>query len=241
MSKRLDGPSQAREHGRSSRPPVRPPAEAAPKAGTSGGRLTPLTDGDSSRRALGGNPSALWAEGGHVRVQFGGTPSHSEGLPPAYYILAAIRSGTRHHPKRHAVPHPRPRVTRMSLTAISAGPSDGGVVSRIEESRRQFLLWAMWKKAGGTVAQDPQAAEIDDLIAGMPAPLKQTLVEVYLQGGGRSERAGSPVLPKNMIVRRLGQADRLLRDQLSVRRARRLRDEDAARMALRLQATARAK
>ena len=96
----------------------------------------------------------------------------------------------------------------------------------------------MWKKAGGTAEQDPQAAEIDDLIAGMPVPLKQTLVEVYLQGGGRSERA-SRGCPENMIVRRLGQADRLLRDQLSVSRARRLRDADAARMALRLQAMAR--
>jgi hypothetical protein len=112
-------------------------------------------------------------------------------------------------------------------------------VSRIEESRRQFLKWAMWKKAGGTIEQDPHAAEIDNLIAGMPAPLKQTLMEVYLQDGGRSEQAGRPRCPENMIVRRLGQADRLLRDQLSVSRARQLRDADAARMALRLQATAR--
>ena len=53
--------------------------------------------------------------------------------------------------------------------------------------------------------------------------------------------ASGPVraAPENMIVRRLGQADRLLRDQLSVSRARRLRDADAARMALRLQAMAR--
>ena len=113
-------------------------------------------------------------------------------------------------------------------------------MSRNEESRRQFLQWAMWKKAGGTIEQDPQVAEIDDLIAGMPAPLRQTLIEVYLQGGGRSERA-APGCPENMIARRLGQADRLLRDQLDVSRARRLRDADAARMALRLQATARAR
>jgi len=113
-------------------------------------------------------------------------------------------------------------------------------VSRNEESRRQLLQWARWKKAGGRVEQDPQAAEIDDLIAGMPTPLKQTLVELYLQGGGRSERAG-PGCPQNMIVRRLGQADRLLRDQLGVTRARRLRDADAARMALRLQAMADAR
>ena len=113
-------------------------------------------------------------------------------------------------------------------------------MSRNEESRRQLLQWARWKKAGGRVEQDPQAAEIDDLIAGMPTPLKQTLVELYLQGGGRSERAG-PGCPQNMIVRRLGQADRLLRDQLGVTRARRLRDADAARMALRLQAMADAR
>ena len=109
-------------------------------------------------------------------------------------------------------------------------------MSRNEESRRQFLQWAMWKKAGGTIEQDPQVAEIDDLIAGMPAPLRQTLIEVYLQGGGRSERA-APGCPENMIARRLGQADRLLRDQLDVSRARRLRDADAARMARRLHAT----
>ena len=114
------------------------------------------------------------------------------------------------------------------------------VVSRNEESRRQFLRWARWKESGGRVEQDPQAAEIDDLISGMPAPLRQTLVEVYLQAEGRSERA-SPDCPENVIARRLGQADRLLRDQLSVSRARRLRDADAARMALRLQAMARAK
>ena len=123
----------------------------------------------------------------------------------------------------------------MSRTEMSEG-----VVSRNEESRRQFLKWAVWKRAGGTVEQDPQAAEIDDLITGMPAALKQTLMEVYLQRGGPSERAGRG-WPENMIVRRLGQADRLLRDQLSVSRARRLRDADAARMALRLQAMARAK
>ena len=87
--------------------------------------------------------------------------------------------------------HPRPSAARKSLTGNSAWTEmSEGVVSRNEESRRQFLRWAMWKKAGGTVEQDPQAAEIDDLIAGMPAPLRQTLVEVYLQGGGRSERAG---------------------------------------------------
>ena len=130
---------------------------------------------------------------------------------------------------------------RNSLTGIPGRTEmSEGVVSRNEESRRLFLQWAMWKVAGGTVEQDPQAAEIDDLIAGMPAPLKQTLVEVYLQRGGCSERVG-PDCPKNMIVRRLGQADRLLADQLSVSRARRLRDADAARMALRLQATARAR
>ena len=130
---------------------------------------------------------------------------------------------------------------RNSLTGIPGRTEmSEGVVSRNEESRRLFLQWAMWKVAGGTVEQDPQAAEIDDLIAGMPAPLKQTLAEVYLQRGGCSERVG-PDCPKNMIVRRLGQADRLLADQLSVSRARRLRDADAARMALRLQATARAR
>jgi hypothetical protein len=96
----------------------------------------------------------------------------------------------------------------------------------------------MWKMAAGTV-EDPQAAEIDDLICGMPAPLKQTLIEVYLQGGERSERVGPGCL-KHVIVRRLGQADRLLADQLTLSRARRLRDADAARMALRLQATTRA-
>ena len=109
---------------------------------------------------------------------------------------------------------------------------------RNEESRRQFVHWAGWKKAGGRVDQDPQAAEIDDLIAGMPTPLKQTLAQVYLQSGGPNERAATDH-PDNRIVRRLGQADRLLQDQLSVNRARRLRDADAARMALRLQATAR--
>jgi len=56
----------------------------------------------------------------------------------------------------------------------------------------------------------------------------------------RPARAG-PGCPQNMIVRRLGQADRLLRDQLGVTRARRLRDADAARMALRLQAMADAR
>ena len=113
-------------------------------------------------------------------------------------------------------------------------------MSRIEESRRQFVLWAGWKKAGGRVDQDPQAAEIDDLIASMPAPLKQTLAQVYLQSGGPNDR---PVTdhPDNRMVRRLGQADRLLHDQLSVNRARRLRDADAARMALRLQAIVRAR
>jgi len=113
-------------------------------------------------------------------------------------------------------------------------------MSRNEESRRQFVHWAGWKKAGGRVDQDPQAAEIDDLIAGMPTPLKQTLAQVYLQGGGPNERAATDH-PDNRIVRRLGQADRLLQDQLSVNRARRLRDADAARMALRLQAIVRAR
>ena len=113
-------------------------------------------------------------------------------------------------------------------------------MSRNEESRRQFVHWAGWKKAGGRVDQDPQAAEIDDLIASMPAPLKQTLAQVYLQSGGPNERAVTDH-PDNRMVRRLGQADRLLHDQLSVNRARRLRDADAARMALRLQATARAR
>jgi hypothetical protein len=113
-------------------------------------------------------------------------------------------------------------------------------VARIEESRRHFLQWAVWRNVGGTVEQDPQAAEIDELIAGMPAPLKQTLAEVYLQGGARSEPAG-PICRQNVMVRRLGQADRLLRDQLSVSRARRLRDAEAAGMALRIQAMVRAK
>ena len=111
-------------------------------------------------------------------------------------------------------------------------------MSSIEESRRRFLQWAMWKKVGGTVEQDPEAAEVDDLIAGMPAPLKQTLIEVYVECGGRGERAGPGCL-ENITTRRLGQADRLLRDQLSVSRARRLRDADAARMALRLEVSAR--
>ena len=83
-------------------------------------------------------------------------------------------------------------------------------MSRIEESRRQFVHWARWKKAGGTVEQDPQAAEIDDLIARMPTPLKQTLAEVYLQGGEPSERAGRD-RPENRIVRRLN----LIRRQVS--------------------------
>jgi len=113
-------------------------------------------------------------------------------------------------------------------------------MSRIEESRRQFVLWAGWKKAGGRVDQDPQAAEIDDLIAGMPTPLKQTLAQVYLQSGGPNERAVTDH-PDNRMVRRLGQADRLLQDQLSLNRERRLRDADAARMALRLQAIVRAR
>ena len=113
-------------------------------------------------------------------------------------------------------------------------------MSRNEESRRQFVHWAGWKKAGGRVDQDPQAAEIDDLIAGMPTPLKQTLAQVYLQSGGPNERAVTDH-PDNRMVRRLGQADRLLHDQLSVNRARRLRDADAARMALRLQAIVRAR
>jgi hypothetical protein len=108
-------------------------------------------------------------------------------------------------------------------------------VSLIEESRRQFLLWARWKKEGGTVEQDPEAAEIDRLIAAMPDSVRQTVIEVYLRDGGISERAGRPGFRVNMIVRRLGQADRLLREQLSVNRALRLRDADAARMAHRLQ------
>jgi hypothetical protein len=113
-------------------------------------------------------------------------------------------------------------------------------VARNEESRRYFLQWAVWKNASGTVEQDPQAAEIDELIAGMPAPLKQILAEVYLQGEARSERAGPPCR-QNVTVRRLGQADRLLRDQMSVSRAGRLRDAEAAWMALRVQAMVRTK
>ena len=108
-------------------------------------------------------------------------------------------------------------------------------MTRDEESRRHFLQWAVWKNAGGTIEQDPHAAEIDDLIAGMPAPLRQTLVEVYLQGGEQSGRSG-PNPRASMIVRRLNRAERLLRDQLSANHARRLRDADAQRMALRLQA-----
>ena len=59
-------------------------------------------------------------------------------------------------------------------------------MSRNEESRRQFVHWAGWKKAGGRVDQDPQAAEIDDLIAGMPTPLKQTLAQVYCKAVGQT-------------------------------------------------------
>jgi hypothetical protein len=43
-------------------------------------------------------------------------------------------------------------------------------VSRIEVSSNYFLQWALWKRGGGTVEQDPQSAEIDELIAGMPEP-----------------------------------------------------------------------
>ena len=113
-------------------------------------------------------------------------------------------------------------------------------MSRNEESRRQFVHWAVWIKAGGRVDQDPQAAEIDALIASMPTPVKQTLAEVYLQGGGPNEPAITD-RPDKRIVWRLGQADRLLQYQLSLNRERRLRDADAARMALRLQAIFRAR
>ena len=113
-------------------------------------------------------------------------------------------------------------------------------MSRNEESRRQFAHWAGWIKAGGRVDQDSQAAEIDALIAGMPTPVKQTLAEVYLHGGAPNERAITD-RPDKRFVWRLGQADRLLQDQLSLNRERRLRDADAARMALRLQAIVRAR
>jgi hypothetical protein len=113
-------------------------------------------------------------------------------------------------------------------------------MSRNEESRRQFVHWAKWKDAGGRVDQDRLAAEIDDLIAGMPTPLKQTLAKFYLQGAGPNGRAVTD-RPQNRLVRQLGQADRILQDQLSLNRARRLRDADAARMALRLQAIVRAR
>src|SRR3954470_2685655 len=99
--------------------------------------------------------------------------------------------------------HPRPSAVRKCCTGHSDRTWDSeGVMSRNEESRRQFEHWAGWKKAGGRVDQDPQAAEIDDLIAGMPTPLKQTLAEVYLQGGGPNERAVTD-RPENRIVRRL--------------------------------------
>ena len=170
-------------------------------------------------------------------IHLAGNASHSEGIA-AHPLRREHRTSLRYPPR---VVGYRIHGRAGCVSVVWLGRVSGGVVSRIEESRRQFLRWATWKNAGGTVEQDPEAAEIDDLIAGMPAPLKQTLLEVYLRGGGRSERAGRPGFPENMIARRLGQADRLLQDQLSVKRALRRRDADAARMALRLQAMGRAK
>ena len=94
-------------------------------------------------------------------------------------------------PKSYRVWHARLNVTLMSL----AGNSDWAevmesVVSRNEESRSQFLHWARWKIAGGRVEQDPQAAEVDDLISGMPASAEANLSRGLLARGAASGPRG---------------------------------------------------
>ena len=107
-------------------------------------------------------------------------------------------------------------------------------MSRIEECRSRFLAWATWKKSSGNVAEDPAAAAIDDIVAGLPAALRATLIEIYVIGGDVRHHTLRLGCPEATIVRRLGQADRLLMDQLSLRRAARRREDEQIEMAARL-------
>ncbi len=91
-------------------------------------------------------------------------------------------------------------------------------------------MWAHWKRAAGDAADKQEAAEIDEVISCLPNVVKATLMQVYLQDGDMRDHVRCLGCPEGTIARRLGRADRLLIDQLGVKREERQREVERLRM-----------
>ncbi len=72
----------------------------------------------------------------------------------------------------------------------------------------------MWKKAGGRAEEWHEAAAIDEAVSRLPRDLRDTVFDVYLEGGAMADRVRRLGCPETTISRRLGRADRLLIEQL---------------------------